>query len=254
MRRLRALFLVTLFVFQAVCDPPKAIVKLKVGVIMGSGDVKPVARQEFIITSDDIVKLWFAAKAKNVQSTDSIETELRAEIGYEKKQAELQANITKKSIEGFVPPDPNDPEAWLIIRDVNKLLQYLDLVPLVLLDIVPESRVDQVENEIKPITDKYRPVHTFVEARGAGRATDNFVREIMKKSSEKENEIWSQILNKWSGISPRIIAVESKNNRYRAQIQGLSESITSLESELKSKSGVRAEAQKNGDRTTDKRS
>jgi len=66
-------------------------IKMKVGVVLRSGDVKNVARQNFIISKVDIVSLW--ENSKNSIDKELIEKEFVAKMGYMAKISEYEAGI-----------------------------------------------------------------------------------------------------------------------------------------------------------------
>lgn len=52
------LILISFLLIFTFCGPKESEVKIKAGVVMKSGDVKNVARQEFLIVKTDAVAIW----------------------------------------------------------------------------------------------------------------------------------------------------------------------------------------------------
>ena len=69
-------------------------VKIKVGVVMKSGDVKNAARQDLIISKSDAVKLWETIKRNTIRSRNVIEEETKVELEYQTKLDAFQNIIT----------------------------------------------------------------------------------------------------------------------------------------------------------------
>lgn len=70
---------------------PNINIKMKVGVVLKSGDVKNVARQDFIFSKVDIVSLWKAGKSS--LDRQLIEKELVDKMGYDAKISEYGTKI-----------------------------------------------------------------------------------------------------------------------------------------------------------------
>lgn len=68
-------------------------VKIKAGVIMKSGDIKIVARQEFMITKADLISLWEISKIEHLKDLELIEEKIKAEMDYDKKLNILESDI-----------------------------------------------------------------------------------------------------------------------------------------------------------------
>ncbi len=70
-------------------------VKIKAGVVMKSGDIKIVARREFMITKADLISLWMISKVEHLKDLKLIEEEIKAEMDYDKKITSLENDIIK---------------------------------------------------------------------------------------------------------------------------------------------------------------
>jgi hypothetical protein len=80
------------------CNGPKPLnVKIKVGVVMKSGDVKNVARQDLIISKADIIDLWEASKKNNRWIPDLIRKDTQDELGYDAKINSFRESINEKN-------------------------------------------------------------------------------------------------------------------------------------------------------------
>jgi hypothetical protein len=73
-----------------------ANVRIMVGVVMKSGDVKNVARRNFLASKVDIVSLWEMSKKKSKWDRNLIEQETKDELGYEEKLQAFQGAIGEK--------------------------------------------------------------------------------------------------------------------------------------------------------------
>jgi len=90
----RNLFILVLIATLVNCNGPKPLnVKIKVGVVMKSGDVKNVARQDLIISKADIIDLWEASKKNNRWIPDLIRKDTQDELGYDAKINSFRESI-----------------------------------------------------------------------------------------------------------------------------------------------------------------
>ena len=74
-------------------------IKIKAGIIMKSGDIKDVARQDFIIARDDLVAIWKLSKMQNMRDILTLQDELKKEINFDYKMVVLQKEIEKNKNE-----------------------------------------------------------------------------------------------------------------------------------------------------------
>ena len=94
----RNLFILVLIATLVNCNGPKPLnVKIKVGVVMKSGDVKNVARQDLIISKADIIDLWEASKKNNRWIPDLIRKDTQDELGYDAKINSFRESINEKN-------------------------------------------------------------------------------------------------------------------------------------------------------------
>ena len=75
----------------------KLNVKIKVGVVLKSGDVKNVARQDLIISKADIIDLWETSKKNSRSIPDLIKKDTRDELGYDAKLNSFRESINEKN-------------------------------------------------------------------------------------------------------------------------------------------------------------
>jgi len=68
-------------------------VRIRVGVVMKSGDVKNIARHDFLVSKANIFSLWETSLQKNKWDHSLIEKETQVELGYEAKLAAFQDAI-----------------------------------------------------------------------------------------------------------------------------------------------------------------
>jgi hypothetical protein len=95
----RNLFILVLIATLVNCNGSKPLnVKIKVGVVMKSGDVKNVARQDLIISKADIIDLWETSKKNNRWAPDLIRKDTQDELGYDAKLNSFRESINEKSI------------------------------------------------------------------------------------------------------------------------------------------------------------
>jgi len=94
----RNLFILVLIATLVNCNGPKPLnVKIKVGVVMKSGDVKNVARQDLIISKADIIDLWETSKKNNRWAPDLIRKDTQDELGYDAKINSFRESINEKN-------------------------------------------------------------------------------------------------------------------------------------------------------------
>lgn len=88
-------FVYLLILLISYCGDGKSNLKIKVGIVMKSGDIKVVARQDFFVSKIDLVNLWEKSKIQNWRDIKSIEDTVKIEMGYETKIKELE-NVKAK--------------------------------------------------------------------------------------------------------------------------------------------------------------
>jgi hypothetical protein len=72
-------------------------VKIKVGVVLKSGDVKSIARRDLIISKADIIDLWETSKKNCRWTRDLIKKDTQDEIGFDAKLNSFRESINEKS-------------------------------------------------------------------------------------------------------------------------------------------------------------
>jgi len=70
-------------------------VKIKAGIILKSGDIKIVARQDFLVTKADLIAILRTSKKNHIKDMKSIEEEIKAEMDYSNKINSLQNELDK---------------------------------------------------------------------------------------------------------------------------------------------------------------
>ena len=110
MRRLVATSVFFIFVVGA-CSGPNARssagkalnIRIKAGVILKSGDIKTVARRNFVISREDLVGLWASIKNNQVLDQVLLANDTAVEIGCDAKLESIQESIdnTNQSISGL---------------------------------------------------------------------------------------------------------------------------------------------------------
>ena len=73
----------------------EATLTIKAGIVLQSGDVKDVARQEFLITKSDVMGLFKDSLDEHIMSSELTKKEAKDAIGYESKLNSLQNEISK---------------------------------------------------------------------------------------------------------------------------------------------------------------
>jgi hypothetical protein len=93
------IFMIILLLGVASCakltEDRESTIRIKAGIVMKSGDIKSVARQDFIITGNDPVLLWESAKSNNLKEIGLIEAELKSELNYDDKVRGIQNKISE---------------------------------------------------------------------------------------------------------------------------------------------------------------
>lgn len=113
------LILISTLLIFTFCGPKEAKVKIKAGVVMKSGDVKVLARQEFLIVKSDVVSLWETSKKENIKGLEVIKEEIKMEVGYENKINTLQKELKNHQKLLSEQPAPNSPEVKKIADDLK---------------------------------------------------------------------------------------------------------------------------------------
>lgn len=85
MKKSLILLTVPLLLIPASCVTKKATLKIKAGIVTKSGDIKTVARQEFIITEIDILKAWANYKEERDKTRQILEEKIKLETDFNKK-------------------------------------------------------------------------------------------------------------------------------------------------------------------------
>lgn len=99
MKKYFMFILIYLLIIFTSCVPKESNVKIKAGVIMQSGDIKNVARQDFFVTKADLIAILRTSKEDHIKDMKSIEEEIRAEMDYSNKINNLQNELDKHQYE-----------------------------------------------------------------------------------------------------------------------------------------------------------
>ncbi len=70
-------------------------VKVRIGVVMKSGDVKRVARRDALVMKADIIALWADFEMSKSREHSQIEREIKQEIGYDAKLNSIQNSMNQ---------------------------------------------------------------------------------------------------------------------------------------------------------------
>ena len=89
---------------------------------MRTGDIKAVARQNFIITKADVVALWETSKKENSWDQNTIEKDIKVHLDYENKLKSLEGESTKYRSELAQKTQPRSP---LVSKLSEKLKSHL---------------------------------------------------------------------------------------------------------------------------------
>jgi len=117
------LILISFLIIFTFCSPKEAEVKIKAGIVMKSGDVKNVARQEFLITNADVVDFWENSKKEHMKDFKLIEDIVKEEMDYESKMQHLDNKLNKyqRSLDQKI--GPNSPQTTKMIDELKEHLQ-----------------------------------------------------------------------------------------------------------------------------------
>ena len=115
--------LISLIIIFVSCAPEEANVEIKAGVVMKSGDVKNVARQEFLITNSDVVDLWENSKREHMKDFKLIEDIVKEEMDYDSKMQDLDNKLNKYQRSLDKKAGPNSPQTTKIIDELKEHLQ-----------------------------------------------------------------------------------------------------------------------------------
>jgi len=85
--------LVILLILSVSCSKKESSITIKAGVVMKSGDVKDVARQEFLITKTDLIEAWKGIKEEVVGDMDLVREDIIAENDYTAQINSLENEI-----------------------------------------------------------------------------------------------------------------------------------------------------------------
>jgi hypothetical protein len=85
MKKSLILLTVPFLLIPASCVTKKATLKIKAGIVTKSGDIKTVARQEFIITKIDIVKAWANYKEERDKRRQILKETIKVETDFNNK-------------------------------------------------------------------------------------------------------------------------------------------------------------------------
>jgi hypothetical protein len=72
--------------------------KIRAGLVMKSGDIKKVARQELIILKDDLVELWDNSKSDKWKQKDVVDRDIKENLEFENRMTKLKGAIADSKI------------------------------------------------------------------------------------------------------------------------------------------------------------
>jgi len=221
--------LISLSIIFTFCVPDvakKANVKIKVGVLMRSGDVKNVARQDFLIIKLDLISLWDVSKKQYLEDCDLGEKEIRAEMEFDNKINNLESEIKKIKESLFVKIGPSSPN---IIKIVDGLATHVNFIKDWWGDDFRGQLYREVAVQLKP-----------------GKTTFKDAKKILN-DCKKDHEIyiygswgkdpiikkrWEKRLEKLNEINKLIEKLDKDSKRISSNIYKINEEKKKLEIEL----------------------
>lgn len=123
MKKQYLIFLVISLAFFTYCSNKESTFKIKAGIVMQSGDVKNVARQEFLVVITDVLILWEDSKKKHMKDFDLIEREIKQENDYENTILKLETELRKNNTFISQKGKKDNSEVLNILKEIEK---YLD--------------------------------------------------------------------------------------------------------------------------------
>ena len=243
-------FLFILFSYLVIfilCATKAANVKVKAGVVMKTGDVKDVARQEFLLTKKDLVALWKDSKKEHMKDLKLIEDGIKAEIDYDKKlsQLENELNRYRKSRENRI--SPNSSEVNKIWHELHILLGVYELrgnLPSALMGISKEKG-EIIVQFFKDYRDKYEDETSYGKAKECSIGIKLILEKIIEGSYSKEKEFWEKSLEDWKKVNNLINSIEVKLKDDDIAVLKTTDKINNLKEDFKSRTNEQFELNKN---------
>ena len=248
----------TLVIALAVsCTSKEADVKIKVGVVMESGDIKVVARQNVVISKVDLMTVWNEAKKQNWKGVDLIERQIRLEMNYEEKKASLEREETsyQRTIDKLI--NHNNPA-------IDRL--KFDLAVQVQTAIISGNLIDKRISEIfEALDNRFHVTAEKTSYREIIQFTDLFLwtlKELIKASPPvpPEDEIpidnltarafatqrdtWKESLAEVNKIKSKLDGIASNLTPLKENVSRMNEEIKKLKEELDYKINLQFEASK----------
>lgn len=201
------------------CAKKESNITVKVGVVMNSGDIKNVARQEFLITNTDVVSFW-------KESKKMIEKEIGAELDYENKMNNFEKE--KNKYESIVAQKTarNNPQLSKMVDDlkvnINKRRKLIGTLRISFSDIEILEMEKINYDEIKEIINKNDQI--YKNKIKSFRSIESFHRDLIKQYEEFKK----------IKISISNLGEEERNNIYKIT-QGISELKKELDLKVRKK-------------------
>lgn len=248
--------LISLLTIFVSCAPKKDSVRIKAGVIMKSGDIKNVARHDFLVTKADLIAILRTSKKEYIKDMKSIEKEIEAEMEYDNKTNNLQNELNKHQ-DGFDKQGKALSDMYIVSDKIAKeILDKLKDHVRRSIDIhgkypTTEKRFFDIKLEsLKFGTDNVRsydefrdslekviidPIEWFYKERlekiYRGLSYENFMNNQIKELKEIRNSI--------DKLEPDVSAINTKILELRNEINKLKNEMNNLRNELKSKINAR---------------
>lgn len=251
------LILISFLLIFTFCSPKEAEVKIKAGVVMASGDVKNVARQEFLITKTDLVEQWLISKKQYWKDFKLIEDEIKEEMDYDKKTSTLENDLNKYRKLISKKTNSGSPEVKKIHRELTYIL-YMNIYTAKFLSTFPgmQEKAEKLGQLFEDFQNKYdyetRYEPSYKKAKEWRDKCKIILEELIKRSSpkilykdQKEKDTWQSNLKKLKEINNLINNLEAKLKEYRANILKITNEINKLKEELRSRSDGQFELHKN---------
>lgn len=248
--------LISLLIIFVSCAPKKDNVRIKAGIIMKSGDIKNVARHDFLVTKADLIAILMTSKKEHIKDMKSIEKEIKAEMEYDNKINNLQNELTKHQdefdkqgkalsdmyiVNGKIAKEILDKLKDHIRRSIDIHGKY-PTTEKRFFDIKLESlkygmdnvrSYDEFRDSLKKVI--LDPIEWFYKERlekiYRGLSYENFMNNQIKELKEIGNSI--------DKLEPDVSAIDTKILELRNEINKLKNEINKLKNELKSKINAR---------------
>ena len=237
--------LISLLTIFVSCAPKKDNVRIKAGIIMKSGDIKNVARHDFLIIKADLIAILRTSKKEHIKDMKSIEKEIKAEMEYDNKINNLQNELNKyqdefnklrKALSDMYMVNGKIADKILnkLKNHVSRSIDYHGKYPTTekrFFDIKLDSlkygmgnmrSYDEFRGALKKII--IDPIEWFYKERlekiYRGQPYENFINNQIKELKEVRNSI-DKIKPDASAINTKILELKNETNKLKNEINKL---------------------------------